>query len=1023
MLLPSLLWLFLFLPNLTVAADPPRPRPENVSTAAPRTPEEEQRAFHLPEGFEIELVAAEPDIRKPLNIAFDDRGRLWVTDTVEYPFPAAAGSTPRDGVKILEDFQPNGRAATVRTFADGLNIPIGILPLPSTRAALVYSIPDILRLEDTDGDGRADRRDSLYATFGFKDTHGMTNAFTWGFDGWIYATHGFSNTSTVAGSDHTAITMKSGNVYRMRPEGTHLEYITHGQVNPFGLAFDPLGNLYSSDCHSRPIYQLLRGAWYPSFGAPHDGLGFGPEMMQHNHGSTAIAGIVHVSGDSFPEAYNGTILIGNVVTNRINHDRLEWHGSSPKAIEQPDFLWSEDNWFRPVDLKLGPDGALYVADFYNRIIGHYEVPLTHPGRDRERGRIWRIVYRGPLSRNQPVARRAGRLDAARDDLIADLGHPSLAVRQSAANQLAARPPDAKADASLALVANQDQNPWRRIHALWVLQRRGMLDEPTLKAAAGAGDRALRVHAQRLLGEGPDLAGSRRSLVLAGLSDRDPLVRRCAAEALGRHPDVAFIRPLLDLRQADLADDTHLLHVVRMALRDQFRSEAAWAALEAGSWSERDRTDVADVATGVPSAAAAAFLLGQLRRQEYPGSQADGYVHHVARYGAEGTEHELIALLAGQRTAGRPRQAVLLTAAQKGIAERGGQPAAETRSLATEVATALLGSSRGSEMTAGIQLASTFKLKELNGRLAAVARDRKADTAGRIAAMTALGTLVPGAALPVLSQILGDSSESFELREKAIGTLGGLNRPTADAALVTVLPTVPGRLQSAIAAGLAGRPAGARALLDAVAAGKASARVLQEPRIVAMLGQSKLPDLKERLAGLLKGLPPADDRVRDLLAERRRRFDASARDPQRGAQVFEKICAACHQIQGEGARIGPQLDGIGARGPDRILEDVLDPSRNVDQAFRTTQLALTDGRIVSGLLLREEGVVLVLADSQGKEVRVANDQVDERSVSQLSPMPANFTEQIEEDEFYDLIAFLLAPPPRKESPKEAADPTR
>ena len=259
----------------------------------------------------------------------------------------------------------------------------------------------------------------------------MTNAFTWGFDGWIYACHGFSNSSTVEGSDHAAITMKSGNVYRMRPEGTHLEYFTHGQVNPFGLAFDPLGNLYSSDCHSRPIYQLLRGAWYPSFGAPHDGLGFGPDMMKHDHGSTGIAGIVSYAADHFPEPYRGTMFIGNVVTNRINHDRLEWHGSTPKAIAQPDFLWSDDNWFRPVDLELGPDGALYVADFYNRIIGHYEVPLTHPGRDRERGpdladRLSRPPGPGPGSR--PVARRGGRPEATREDLIADLGHPNLAVR-------------------------------------------------------------------------------------------------------------------------------------------------------------------------------------------------------------------------------------------------------------------------------------------------------------------------------------------------------------------------------------------------------------------------------------------------------------------------------------------------------------------------------------------------------------------------------------------------------------------
>src|SRR5581483_11534148 len=136
----------------------------------------------------------------------------------------------------------------------------------------------------------------------------------WGFDGWVYACHGFSNTSHVEGADKDEITMQSGNIYRMRPDGSHIEQYTWGQVNPFGLSFDPLGNLYSSDCHSRPIYQLLRGAYYPSFGKPDDGLGFAPEMMTHDHGSTAIDGVIYYAADQFPEPYRGRMFVGNVVT-------------------------------------------------------------------------------------------------------------------------------------------------------------------------------------------------------------------------------------------------------------------------------------------------------------------------------------------------------------------------------------------------------------------------------------------------------------------------------------------------------------------------------------------------------------------------------------------------------------------------------------------------------------------------------------------------------------------------------------
>ncbi|HEX5270513.1 MAG TPA: PVC-type heme-binding CxxCH protein, partial [Gemmataceae bacterium] len=417
----------------------PDPYAANIAPTDPQMPADEQKAFRLPPGFEIQLVAAEPDIHKPLNMAFDARGRLWVSETVEYPFPTKT-EKGRDAIKILEDFGEDGRARKMTTFADGLHIPIGVLPLTvgaRGESALSYSVPSVSRLTDTDGDGKADKREVYYATYGFADTHGMTNSFTWGFDGWVYACHGFSNTSTIKGADGRPITMQSGNTYRMRPDGSHLEQWTWGQVNPFGLCFDPLGNLYSCDCHTQPVYQLLRGAYYPSFGKPHDGLGFGPEAISFYPDSTAIAGIAYYAADYYPAPYRDAAYIGDVVTNRVNQFRLEWHGSSPRATKY-DFLRCDDQWFRPVSVTLGPDGALYVADFYNRIIGHYEVPLTHPGRDRERGRIWRVVCRGADGKIKPLAPVADLTRAGVTELAAALGNPNLAVRTLATNQLVER---------------------------------------------------------------------------------------------------------------------------------------------------------------------------------------------------------------------------------------------------------------------------------------------------------------------------------------------------------------------------------------------------------------------------------------------------------------------------------------------------------------------------------------------------------------------------------------------------------
>jgi putative heme-binding domain-containing protein len=978
---------------------------EDVSSFPPRSAALEQKALHVPPGFEIQLVASEPAIHKPLNLAFDDRGRLWVTDTVEYPYPARPGTKPRDSVKVLSNFQSDGRAGTIETFADGLNIPIGLLPLPSGHEALIHNYPNIYLMRDTDGDGRADVRGPLYGKFGNRDTHGMTNAFTWGFDGWIYACHGYTNDSKVQGSDHRPISMNSGNTYRMRPDGSHAEYFTHGQVNPFGLAFDPLGNLYSCDCHTRPVYQLLRGAWYPSFGKPDDGLGFGPEMMTHDHGSTGIGGISFYAADQFPEPYRGTTFIGNVVTNRINHDRINWHGSSPEGIAQPDFVWSEDNWFHPVDIELGPDGALYVADFYNRIIGHYEVPLTHPGRDRERGRIWRIVYRGSDGKAAAPPPAIDRTRSSVDELIADLGHANLSVRISAANQLVERGGDA-AIAAIGRLMTPDTPVRQRVHGLWVLHRRRALDDATLLACAGDRDRELRVHSLKTLAERAELARPMSELATSRLGDPDPFVRRAAAQVLATHPALANIRPLLALRQTTESVDTHLLHVVRMALRDQFQTAEFWAGAETLGLSERDRRDIADVATGVHTPEAAAYLLAHLKRYEEPMANRIRYVHHIARYGAAELKGELVAL-----EALKPRnpsdQLEILKAIQQGAQERGEALDEPTRRQGALLAGQLLRSDRPSDVTLGIDAVRDFRFRDMQVDLKKLIERRDLAEGPRMYAMAALSEIDPRANLATIAGVLADGSLPLGMRAESARLLGTINRGESQAALLSNLPFAPDHLQSAIAAALVRRRDGADALLQAIAAGKASARLLQDRGVTIILESSGLPGVGDRIASLLKGLAPADQKLSALFARRRDGFTAAKADPAQGAQVFEKHCASCHQLGGKGAKVGPQLDGIGNRGLDRLMEDILDPNRNVDQTLRATNLALKNGQVISGLLAREEGEILVMVDAQGKEIRVPKSSVEERSISALSPMPANLVDQVDEGDFYRLMAFLLS----------------
>lgn len=992
-----------------------------VAPTEPLTPQEQLKLFHLPPGFAIQLVASEPEIRKPINMSFDAQGRLFVTQSIEYPFPAKDG-TPRDTIKLLTDANGDGVLEKVSTFADELNIPIGVLPL--TDAVLGYSIPSIYRFIDADGDGRADRRDVAYATFGFRDTHGMASSFNWWLDGWVYACHGFSNQSTVQGADGQPITMQSGNTYRLRPDGTHIEYYTHGQVNPFGMAFDTLGNVYTADCHSKPIYMLLRGAYYPSFGKPDDGLGYGPDMIAHSHGSTGICGVTFYGADQFPAAYRDTVFIGNPVTGRVNHDQLEPHGSTLRAVEQPDFVTCDDPWFRPVDLKLAPDGSLYIADFYNRIIGHYEVPLTHPQRDRERGRIWRVVYTGAGGgEGRPSVNQA---TASLDLLCKQLGSPNIVIRTQAVHQLVHRIGKDAVPPVRRLIEAADSQPLQRAHALWVLERLSALDAGLINRLARDTDRLVRVHLTKALAGRNDwktAATPVQPLVAGLLKDEDAFVRRAAADALGLHAQQENVEQLLQLWAATPGDDTHLIHTVRMALRDNLQSlgkiaEVAGNLPPQPAYGQR----IAEICLGIPTPGAAEYLQAHITQAGFDRGRLPAFVQHTVLWlppeQLKSIEPHIGKLLDGSDEG---QITPLLRAAHRGYQSRG-VPVGETlRSCEIAHAAKLLQSQDEGTLRAGIELAREFQAKDSVPALTALAQDVNRPGLHQ-PALESLVALDTAKGLPLLSRFVADAGEPLPARQKGADLLAAVNSAESRAELLRLLQTVPDQVALAIARGLSNNPLGGEGLLTAVTEGKASARLLQDAVVDGRLRGQNLPDLAERLEKLLKDLPPEDERMKQLLTARLEGFRKGQPDLARGAEVYTKICANCHRIRDKGAKVGPDLDGVGLRGIERLLEDTLNPNRNVDQAFRSSTIVLKDGKIVTGLVAREEGEVLIVINDQGKELRVPMGEIDERKLMKLSPMPANIAEQLPEADYFHLIGYLMsqreAPSP---SPKAVTNP--
>jgi putative heme-binding domain-containing protein len=999
-------------------AQPPGEPPFIAPTGA-KTPADERKAFKLLPGFEAQLVASEPDIQKPIQMAFDAKGRLWVTTSHHYPFPAPDNAQAHDKLFVLSDFGTDGKAKTVKVFADNLNIPIGILPLPDCNSCIVSSVGRILKLTDTDGDGKADKTEELFTGFGMRDTHGMTNSYTLMPDGWVYACHGYSNSSHTKGKDGHEVAMQSGNTFRFRPDGSRIEVYTHGQVNPFGIAIDPWFNLYTADCHTKPITQLIRGAYYDSFGKPHDGLGYAPHVARHSHGSTALCGLTWYDADQFPKEYLGTMFLGNVVTSRINFDRIEWKGSTPVAIEQPDFLVSGDPWFRPTDIKLGPDGALYVSDFYNRIIGHYEVDLKHPLRDKDRGRVWRIVWKG-----EPGASATGGmpptpitdLTTLSDGQLTDrLRSSNLTIRHTACQQLISRGVKVLEVASPTLVPPLTEklpelNCQEMAFKLWIMLR---LRPPGRNEGPRLFDTLMRfvspdrdLIATVVRGSAMSWEEVADSTALGAMHHwKSPRVERAALDTLTAHPNPEAIGLLAAFIPTIPAEDTHLRFAARVALRnslacDEAQDKLVW--LLKGKIADKDGGRVYDdVFLGVPSAYSGWWFAERINAGSLDSAIAERAYEHVGRYGCD--VHRTIA--ADSLAAIQERRQVVARLAALG---RGVQAAASSfvpDSIAARIRDGL--TSKDDEVVRqSLELAAVQYIPAITKMADAMTRDHSRPESLRVAALKVVLKAPVDVFRATCQELFQDANTPLAMKEQIAPVVAASGKLLDLIALRDGLKTAPHKLAVAIAVGLSSKPEGADLLFAAIKAGQASPRLLQEKLVLDRLRATKVANLNARVKELTAGLPSVEARLQQLMTARAAGYVKAKHDIEAGKKVYANNCAACHQIAGQGGKVGPNIDGVGNRGLERVLEDVLDPNRNVDVAFRATMLNLSDGRQLTGMLVREEGAVYVLADAEGKEQRIPKADVDKRVTTAMSPMPANFGEKIKEDDFYNLMAYLL-----------------
>ena len=668
-------------------------------------------------------------------------------------------------------------------------------------------------------------------------------------------------------------------------------------------------------------------------------------------------------------------------------------------------------------------------------------------------------------------------------------------------------------------------------------------------------------------------GGLRAAVLTALNDPSAHVQRAAADALAANPHADNLAPLLDLQKRVPAEDTHLAHVVRLALREQLRLPGAFAKLVDQPIAPADSRAFATVALALTNGEAASFLVRHVENHAEPPEVLARYLTHAARYATDAAFPRLAAIGHKQFAADLDTQAALFKSMLDGLAARragdlqslstaSSTPNAlppDLRAWGTDLATQLLAAApptatwtyvplnpaapgrnpfafeertsadgqktrlmssfpHGETLTgtlrspvfvlpkqlsfylcghdgvppqpaggknfvrllnaetktvlreakvprndiarkvtwdltefagqralievtdgddgkayawlafgrfepalpelvlgevqsiarrqqAGADLARSLKLAPLEPAVTKLFADAT-DASVRAAAGRAWLALNAVAALTKVEPLVRDAAQPETLRAELAAQLGEQADARGLAVVVAALTNAPSRLQAKFAAALVGTAAGAEQLLAAAEAGRVPARLLQDRALADRLGASPARDAKVRLAALVKNLPPADAQLQKLIEAKRAEFKPQQASATRGAEVFTKACAVCHQLDGKGALVGPQLDGIGGRGLERLLEDILDPNRNVDKAFRTTVFVLKDGETVSGLQRREEGGAFIYALANGQEARVAKADVKERRETETSLMPTNFAEALAPAELNDLLAFLL-----------------
>ena len=986
----------------------------------PLAPEESLRHLVTPSAFTVNLFAAEPEIAKPIWMAWDARGRLWIAETVDYPNDMQPPGQGHDRIKICEDTDGDGRADKFTVFADKLSVPTGFVF--ANGGIIVVHSGKTEFFKDTDGDDKADVRRVLFTGWGTKDTHAGPSNLRYGFDNWIWGTVGYSGFEGTVGGKKLRF---GQGIYRFKPDGSALEFVRASNNNTWGLGLSEDNIIFGSTANGNasmymPIpnryYEAVNGWSASRLETIADNQEFFPitdKIRQVDwHGKyTAGAGSALYTARNFPKEYwNRIQFVAEPTGHLLGKFHLEPRGADFIAHNGRSFAASDDEWTSPICAEVGPDGALWVIDWYNYVVQHNPTPngfstgkgnaYVTPLRDKTHGRIYRVVYR--------EAKQPPRMDLERatpEQWVQTLKNDNLLWRLAAQRLLVERGQTDVVPALCALVDEQTVDEIglnvAAIHGLWTLHGLGALGGSSDKEDKSA-----------IMALKHPSAGVRRAAVTVLPRSSSSLEAILGDKMLEDSDPQVRLATLLAISEMPASDGAGL--AVYTMLKDRRNSKDRW---------------IADAATSAAARHDSAFLKAFLADSPTTaaGSETAAHPNSETNISFNGGVSQVIERVSAHYASRGPVESIVSTlAALNGVSETAihpvldglvrAWPEGKTPAIShteKQMLARLMESLPESEQGPLLRLARKWGQGDLFGDgVAAIARSREKRVADvslgaeeRIAAAKELINLQdqPHAVQLVLDQV--NLLSPPELATGLVGALAESRNPETGKAMVNQWPKCTPAVRRVEITTLLRRVEWANALLDAVEAGNI------RPTDIAREHWSQLAsNPNQALAQRAQKLSAAGGAIsadRAEIVQKLLPLAKEAGSPSRGQEVFKATCAVCHTFNGQGGKVGPELTGIAARDRTEILIDILDPNRSVEANYRLWNVATRDGETYSGRLETETQTTVEILDATGQKHVIQRKDLENLSSSGLSIMPNGF-ESLPPDDLKSLLAFLTQP---------------